>query len=189
MPWNLVLLIGVKLVHLLAFWVSILQIVQAKKSICLICGPSTVPVHDVFIHTWARSPMTSSKHEWLVTASHCTLIGSSHGIPPTAFVVMTGSHHGNNSDDWQSALSVASTWTELWWLEVIMGTVVMTGSHHGNKWWLTVSTSAASTWRVVMTWSHHANYYDHWQSAEKVCPVPFPRASTLHILVFREGSK
>ena len=29
---------------------------------------------------------------------------------------MTGSHHGNNSDD-----------------EVIMGTIVMTGRHHGNN--------------------------------------------------------
>ena len=63
----------------------------------------------------------------IVTASHCTLIGSSHGIPPIAFVVMTGSHHGNNNDD--------------------------------------------------------------WQSAEKVFPAPLPRASTLRILLFREGSK
>ena len=73
--------------------------------------------------------MTSSQHECLVTASHCTLIDSSHGIPPVLLVVMsevimetimitgcqhiccfdvdrvvmTGSHHGNNSDDWQSA--------------------------------------------------------------------------------------
>ena len=33
------------------------------------------------------------------------LIGSSHGIPPIAFVVMTGrlSHHGNDNDDWESA--------------------------------------------------------------------------------------
>ena len=35
----------------------------------------------------------------------------------------TGSHRGNNSDDWKSAqLSVASTWK-----------VVMSGSHHGNN--------------------------------------------------------
>ena len=51
--------------------------------------------------------MTSSQNECLVTASHCTLIGSSHGIlggiPPIAFVVMTGNHHGNNSDDWKSS--------------------------------------------------------------------------------------
>ena len=58
--------------------------------------------------------MTFSLHEWLVTASHCTLIGSSHGIRPVAFIVMTGSHHGKDNDDWQLVSTyVASMWTEL----------------------------------------------------------------------------
>ena len=47
--------------------------------------------------------MTSSQHERLITASHCMLTGSSHDIPLVAFVVMTGSHHRNNSDDFQSS--------------------------------------------------------------------------------------
>ena len=61
-----------------------------------------------------------------------------------------------------------------------MGTIVMTGSQH--KCCFNVK-------RVVMTGSHHGNDNDDWQSVEKVCPEPLPRASTLRILVFREGSK
>ena len=33
---------------------------------------------------------------------------------------------------------------------------------------------------VVMTGSHHENDNDDWQSAEKVCPAPLPRASMTH---------
>ena len=35
----------------------------------------------------------------------------------------------------------------------------------------------------MITGSHHGNNNDDWQSAEKVSPAPFPRASTLRILV------
>ena len=57
----------------------------------------------VFVHERGARWLPASIHEWLVAANHCTLIASSHGIPPIAFVVMTGSHHGNDNDDWQSA--------------------------------------------------------------------------------------
>ena len=128
----------------------------------------------------------------IVTASHCTLIGSSHRIPPIAFVVMTGSHHESDNDDWQSAqmlLQSGQSCDDC--MDVIWGTIVMAGSHHGNNSddWHAVSTTVASTWRVVMTGSHHRNDNDDWQSAAKVCPAPLPRSSTLRILVFREGSK
>ena len=140
---------------------------------------------DIFIRTWARSPLTSSQYEqgvyttpwyeWLVTASHCTLIGSSHGIPPVAFVVMAGSHHENANDDWQSAHNVCFD----------VDRVVMTESHHGNNsdnlkssleqysddWksaqvllqrgelrWLEVIMGT-----IVMTGIHHGNISDDWQ--------------------------
>ena len=112
----------------------------------------------------------------IVTASYCTLIGSSHGIPPVTFVLMTGSHHGNDNDDWQSAHNyyVISTWTELWWLEVIMGTIVMSGSQHKCCF----NVDSCDDWKS--SW----NDSDDWQLAEKVCPAPLPRASTMRILVF-----
>ena len=40
-----------------------------------------------------------------------------------------------------------------------------------------------------MTGSHRGNDNDDWQSVEQVCPAPLPKASTLRILVFREGTK
>ena len=61
-----------------------------------------------------------------------------------------------------------------------METIMKTGSQHR---------CCFDVDRVVMTGSHHGNNSDDWQSAEKFCPAPLPRASTLRILVFREGSK
>ena len=47
---------------------------------------------------------------------------------------MTGSHHGSDNDDWQSAqMLLQRGQIELCRLEVIMETIVMTGSHHGKN--------------------------------------------------------
>ena len=54
-----------------------------------------------------------------------------------------------------------------------MEMIIMTGSQH--KCCFNVD-------RVVMTENHHGNDNDDWQSAQKVCPAPLPRASTMRIL-------
>ena len=62
-----------------------------------------------------------------------------------------------------------------------MGTIVMTGSQH--KCCFNVDRVVMTGSHLVMTGSHHGNDNDDWQSAEKVCQAPLPRASTLRILV------
>ena len=54
-----------------------------------------------------------------------------------------------------------------------MGTIVTTERHHGNN-----SDDWKSSWKR-----------DDWQSAEKVCPAPLPRASALRTVLFGEGPK
>ena len=100
--------------------------------------------------------MTSSQHERLVTASHCMLTGSSHGISLVAFVVMTGSHHGNDNDDWQSAHMLLQRGPSCDDLEVIMGTIVMTGCHHGSN---------SDDWQSVQVLLQCGQSCDDWKSS------------------------